>query len=794
MKLMNIFGRGITFCVFLVLNLGAGAQTINLYVGQSASGQAKGTKDAPFTSFDQVSKRIGQLRADKNTAPVTVWIAPGRYELEKPLSLSPEQNSVTDGIITFRPLNGGTVLLSGGKHINNWVEVEPGHWVALLPEVKAGNWYFRQLFSGHKRLIRARTPNVGFMKTRGGLSLTYGKNPQLEGLDKNGKHWLSRCGFAFNEGDIRYWDDWKNAEILTYHSWEASWQAIMAIDTAKNEVYFTSPSRYPVGRFGNNMRYRIENIQEALDQPGEWFLDRTKGELHLLTNPGEDPHTMDIHAPRLERLLDFTGVAEKPVANVTFENIDFQYSCYQMGLYDIAPNWPAEIQKSIPFFPTDIHPGYTGAQSAPTVGGSLNFKYAENISFEQCGMRHLGAIGVVIDRGCRGIKLNGCDIYDLGAGGVYIGFDVRLVEAAGVPKTDAPRENVISNCRISSLGHVHPAAVGVWIAQASDNKIVNNEISYVSYSGISLGWTWGFEPNYTKNNYIGKNYIHHVAQSLGDAAGMYSLGDCTGCVYDGNFIDEINIGEGVYGVVDAMGFDECSSHILIKNTVVGRTSGKVASFGRASSAELQTWENNNFDIHIARPVFDNRAGMESKEITVHAVFHPYSTFLNMASSGREQRWIFRKNGSEYSDGAYGMYIIGKNAVAYVNIGGGKENLYRIVATNVVQDDNDNTATMSYDGDTFCFYFNSKQIGKQRLCKERSLGNGKLEIAPIASNSLRNGISSLCIINKAVNPEDIQKTSVSFSWQAPKAKNIMKNTKKVIKAAGPDEKYKKNFLQ
>lgn len=204
------------------------------------------------------------------------------------------------------------------------------------------------------------------------------------------------------------------------------------------------------------------------------------------------------------------------------------------------------------------------------------------------------------------------------------------MKEAGIPECDAPRENIVSNCLITSLGHVHPAAVGIWIAQSFGNRIIKNEISDVSYSGISMGWTWGFESNYTKNNYIAHNYIHHVAQILGDAAGIYSLGDCEGSVYDGNYIDQIYKGEGVYGVVDAMGFDECSSKITIQNTVVGKISGKVASFGRSSSPELQTWKNNNFDMNVPRPIFDHRQALDPEQFTIQACFNPVSTFINLS--------------------------------------------------------------------------------------------------------------------------------------------------------------------
>lgn len=793
---LNTVKRIFLFCGICGSSLAGSAKTIDIYVSQSTSNieRGEGSKDHPFVSFRQVTDFLEHLRSEKNETPVNVWIASGVYELNHPLRLTAKENSISNGMVTFRSWGEGNVVLSGGKHITDWKEIEPNHWVAELPEVKNGNWYFRQLFAGHNRLTRARTPNKGFLKTKGSLSVARQGSSLSEALGKDATHWLSRCGFTYEGDDIRYWEDWKNAEILTFHSWECSWQSIMSVDTLHREVYFTSPSRYPVGRFGQNMRYRIENIREALDEPGEWFLDKENGQLHLLTHKGESPEDMDIYAPKLERIVECEGTENNHVANISFENIDFQYTSYRMGLYDIAPDWPAEIQKSIPFFPSDIRPGYTGSQAAPTVGASLCMKYADNVHFEQCGMRHLGAIGVSIDKGCRAVKLNGCELSDLGAGGVYMGFDVRLVEETGIPESDAPCENVISNCLITGLGHVHPAAVGVWMAQTKDNKVIHNEISYVSYSGISTGWTWGFEPNYTKNNYIAHNYIHHVAQTLGDAAGMYSLGDCTGTVYDSNYIDQIYKGEGVYGVVDAMGFDECSSKITIQNTVVGKTSGKVASFGRSSSPELQTWKNNNFDMNVSRPVLEHRTELDPENFTVLAAFHPVSTFINL-SGRKEERWLVRKNGSADKDGFYGMFIQGKQAVAYLNIGGGSKGLYQIASSNnVVEDDKENTATISYDGRVFRFYFNNQLVGEKNIDKKRTPGYGKLEIAPISSNSLRNGLEKLYIVDKAVSPEGISETSAGFSWIAPKPKKEAIDVQKVIREAGPDKKYTKRFLK
>lgn len=773
------------------------AKSVTLYVDGNHVGQSDGSRKSPYTSIEEATKRICQLRADGCHEAIDIQIAPGIYELDTPITLNTPNNETTDGVITFRSNGNGRVILSGGRSISNWEQIAPNHWIAQLPDVKAGNWYFRQLFAGERRLTRARTPNKGFLMTRGPLSryagnlgkYTWGGKPTKETV---GDYWLVRCGFGYSDTDIRYWNDWKNAEILTFHSWESSWQAIQSIDTLHKDVYFTSPCRYPVGTFGNNMRYRIENIREALDQPGEWFLDRTTGGLHLLTAPGEDPNTMQIHAPRLTTLVELTGQPGQPVANIAFEHIDFQYTDYRMGLYDTAPNWPREIQQGYPWFPSDIRPGFTGSQAAPTVGSSITLTYANNIRFEQCGIRHLGAIAVEIGRGSRQVKLNGCEINDIGGGGIYIGMDVRLVEEAGIPHSDAPAENTISNCLIHGIGHIHPASVGIWIAQTYDNRITNNELSYISYSGISLGWTWGFEPNYTKNNYIARNYIHHTAQILGDAAGMYSLGDCSGSIYEANHIDSIYKGEGVYGVVDAMGFDECSSNITIRNNVVGDISGKVASFGRQSSAELQQWENNNFDMDIQRPKLDSRSEMDQPTFTAHVRFTPGSTFINL-SGWHEQRWLMRKNGNANHDGFFGMLIQGKQAVAYLNVGGGSNHVHQI-ATNPasVVDDSENTATLSYDGQTMRFYYNGQLIEEKYIGQPRTPGKGKLEIAPIDANSLRNGIDELRIIPRAVTPDEAETATDAYEWKAPVHETTL-DIQKVIREAGPDPRYAKTFI-
>ena len=146
------------------------AKSVTLYVDGSHVGQSDGSRKFPYTSIEEATKRICQLRADGCHEAIDIRIAPGIYELDTTITLNTPNNETTDGVITFRSNGNGRVILSGGRSISNWEQIAPNHWIAQLPDVKAGNWYFRQLFAGERRLTRARTPNKGFLMTRGPLS------------------------------------------------------------------------------------------------------------------------------------------------------------------------------------------------------------------------------------------------------------------------------------------------------------------------------------------------------------------------------------------------------------------------------------------------------------------------------------------------------------------------------------------------------------------------------------------------------------------------------------------------
>jgi hypothetical protein len=111
----------------------------------------------------------------------------------------------------------------------------------------------------------------------------------------------------------------------------------------------------------------------------------------------------------------------------------------------------------------------------------------------------------------------------------------------------------------------------VWIGKSSYNKVTHNEISNFDYSGISCGWSWGFQPSSAHHNNLDYNHIHHLGNGdgLSDMGGIYTLGLSPGTTERYNHIHHVysyahvSHGSGVYP-------DEGSSEILIENNVVHR--------------------------------------------------------------------------------------------------------------------------------------------------------------------------------------------------------------------------------
>src|SRR5262249_4189600 len=148
---------------------------------------------------------------------------------------------------------------------------------------------------------------------------------------------------------------------------------------------------------------------------------------------------------------------------------------------------------------------------------------------------HVSSYALELARGCEQNRVVGCDLCDLGAGGVKIGEPAIRDETAL-----QTHDNRVTDCRIHAGGRCFHQAVGLWIGQGFINLIALNAMHDFYYTGISVGWTWGYDKALAHGNVVEQNDIYDIGQGwLSDMGGIYTLGLQPGTVIRANRFHDI---------------------------------------------------------------------------------------------------------------------------------------------------------------------------------------------------------------------------------------------------------------
>jgi hypothetical protein len=129
-------------------NKGPVANTTFFVSPESGDDANSGTENAPFASLLRA-----QAAARHTDGPATVFLTPGRHELNKTMELTE-----ADGGTTYSSVPGGDVVLSGGKKLTLQWKPSTGGGGVLEAKVPAG-LKFTSLFIDSERQVRARFPN-----------------------------------------------------------------------------------------------------------------------------------------------------------------------------------------------------------------------------------------------------------------------------------------------------------------------------------------------------------------------------------------------------------------------------------------------------------------------------------------------------------------------------------------------------------------------------------------------------------------------------------------------------------
>lgn len=483
-----------------------------IYVSPSGNDSNPGTIDSPVSTLVRARDLARDYRKSGTiNHPVEVIALSGEYLMLQPLTLTTLDGGAENAPLIIRGEEGKKVVFRGGIPITGWEIVNVKLWRTFIPQVAWYNSYFEQLYVNGKRAVRARTPNEGFYFIRGVEETVFEKGEGRAPLFAVQKILLdssdARCFNSFSP------QDYDDAIITFYHKWDNTRKRVKSYNSGESAIYTVGTGMKPWNSLDKQTRYFVDNYKDALDAPGEWYLERT-GYLWYIPCEGETIENTTAYAPVIKEFIVIKGdpASGKSAENIRFGNLTFEVAGYQT--------------------PPD---GNEPAQAAAPVDAVITLDYARNVVFDNCEITHTGTYAFWFRRAVHNCTVTRCYMHDLGAGGIKIGETVIRPE-----QNEITGNIIIDNNIIRDAGHIFPCAVGIIIFNASDNQLTHNDISNLRYSGISAGWVWGYAYSPSKRNKIEFNNIHHLGWGeLCDMGGIYTLGASEGTTVSNNVIHHV---------------------------------------------------------------------------------------------------------------------------------------------------------------------------------------------------------------------------------------------------------------
>jgi hypothetical protein len=504
----------------LLLQIGSVAAPgqVKLYVAPGGQDDNAGTEAAPLASLAGARDRVRAVKADHAGETVVVEFAAGTYSMSGPVDFGAGDSGAADAPIVYRAARGADVRLTGGRAVGGWQPVEDPAVTARLPAEARGQVLGADLpAQGIEDFGRLAVRGFGEPSPPAEAELFWDDEPlRLARWPNDGFRGVEAVDgvvrVTVDTDRIARWVDEPDPWVFAYwhHDWADLHEPIAGL-LPEDRVLHRSESITP--RYGvtpGQARWYAYNLLAELDQPGEYYLDRTAGKLYAWP-PLPDGRAVLSQAEALIRARD--------LAHVTFQGFTLE-ACR---------------------------------------GTAISLDGGASCTIAACTIRNVGHQAVWVNGGDRH-TVYGCDISHCGEGGITMaGGDRRSLTPAGHNAENNHVHHYSRRVRtyktgitVSGVGNriahnlIHDGPHMALSAPGNDHVVEYNEIHHVVHESGDAGAYYVGRDWTQRGNVLRYNYWH-------DIAGSSSYGGMT------IYLDDQHSGHTIHGNL----FERCSQAVFI---------------------------------------------------------------------------------------------------------------------------------------------------------------------------------------------------------------------------------------
>lgn len=526
------------------------AQQAVFYVAPDGNDTNDGSLAHPFRTLTAARDAVRSINNDMS-GDITIYLRGGDYRITEPVVFDARDSGTNGHYIHYQAYEGETPVLNGASTVTGWTKYNDQLYMAPLDR----DYKLRNLYVNDKRA------NMGSVRVQskggwGEYTITAG---QADWAWDSGK---ASDGLMYNADDIpRIPSNFDDLEVINGTTWNEN--IVCTRDVKYDNGTLILLLQQPYGAiaqtpgwnagFSVSGTHTIYNSLSFVDEPGEFYFDKTDKILYYYPRSGEDMATADVEAPVADQLIVIEGKSTTDrVSNLSFSGITFANTEYQ--LTDVAGSHGKTTcqaaQTYIAYADSDWHK--RKYEMADTLPAMIHITNSDSIVFSGNTIKHSGADGLSMTNDVINSDVSGNYITDITSSGITIGHPqhIYIGDASWDNHEKFPagiegicKNNTVSNNFLYDISVVHGfggcAAITAYYADSV--KILNNTIEKTAYNGIHLGWGWcNFKDSTTcKDNMICNNRVVNCLNRLHDSGGIYTIGQMPGTIINENYVQGI---------------------------------------------------------------------------------------------------------------------------------------------------------------------------------------------------------------------------------------------------------------